>query len=99
MSGLQITTSPIEVRIDGGSSPGKLVVVDGKLSAVIVHLSPADGEGVAAEGWFLEAGFGPCGPLLVTPPGVFATEAAALEWISRQVERARPVDGVPQSPG
>jgi hypothetical protein len=59
---------------------------DGTLAAVVVRVLPeesADGH----EGWYLEAGFGPCSILMTLPPQVFRDKEEAIDWISRQLER------------
>lgn len=80
-----IDTSQVEVLVDGGSSAGILVTTGGKLAAVLVRVSAAEVSETATEGgWFLEAGFGPCGNLKVTAPDVFLSEGDALRWIEIQ---------------
>lgn len=80
-----VDTSTVEVLVDGGSSDGRLVMAGGKLAAVLVRVSAAEVSDTATEGgWFLEAGFGPCGALKVSAPGVFRHEADALRWVEAQ---------------
>jgi hypothetical protein len=77
-----ITTSTIDVLVNGGSSTGRLVIAGGKLAAVLVRVTAAEVSATAVEGgWFLEAGFGPCGALKVSDPGVFRNESDALRWV------------------
>ena len=78
---------PVEVLTDGGSSGGKLVLVEGKLAAVLIEVRPEEtGDSGSPGGWYVEAGFGPCGILMTLPPRVFPDEAEAMEWIGRQIE-------------
>jgi hypothetical protein len=82
-----IETSRVDVRVDGGSSDGMLVMESGKLVAVLVQVSAEDlGDTATEGGWFLEAGFGPCGLVKTAPPDVFSSEVEALRWIERQLE-------------
>ena len=83
-----ITLQPISVMTDGGSNEGQLVLVDAHLVAVFALVTPeetAGGEG-QAEGWFLEAGFGPCGDLMSIRPPVFATLDEAVGWVRTTLE-------------
>jgi hypothetical protein len=74
-----VTFEPAPVMTDGAPQPGRLVMADGALVAVLV---PVDGQaagGVA--GWFVEAGFGPCGNVFTTAPGVFPTLEDVTAWV------------------
>ena len=78
-----ITLQPMPVMIDGGSHEGRLVLAGGSLVAVFARVTAeetAGGQG-QAEGWYLEAGFGPCGSLMSVTPPVFATLDEAVEWV------------------
>lgn len=78
---------PVTVRVDGGSSEGKLVLAEGSLVAVLVKVSAADrGDAAKIGGWFLEAGFGPCGTLSAPSPEVFGTVGEAVEWIQLRLD-------------
>ena len=84
-----IDTSNVDVLVDGGSSDGRLVMAGGKLAAVLVRVSAAEISDTATEGgWFLEAGFGPCGALKVPVPEVFSSEREALLWVETQTREA-----------
>jgi hypothetical protein len=78
-----ITLHPLPVRTDGGSHEGRLVLADGSLVAVFVKVSAEEtaGDGAHAGGWFLEAGFGPCGSLMTVSQPVFATLEDAVAWV------------------
>lgn len=84
---MRIDVSSVEVLVDGGSRPGRIVTADGKLAAILVHVSAADqGRPSARAGWYLEAGFGRCSALLTRSPEPFASERDALLWVSAQVD-------------
>jgi len=79
----QISFEPISVRTDGGSREGWLVLDNTHLVAVFTRVTAEEfsaGQN-QAEGWFLEAGFGPCGPLMTSEPPVFASLEEAREWV------------------
>lgn len=81
-----IDTNRVDVLVDGGSSDGRLVTSGGKLAAVLVRVTAAEVSDTATEGgWFLEAGFGPCGILRTPTPDIFRSEGEALRWIERQL--------------
>ena len=81
-----IDSNQVAVLVDGGSSDGRLVMVGGKLAAVLVRVTAAEISDIATEGgWFLEAGFGPCGVLRSAPPDVFRSEGEALLWVEQQL--------------
>ncbi len=78
---------PVAVRVDGGSCEGKLVLAEGSLVAVLVKVSAADcGDAAKVGGWFLEAGFGPCGTLSAPSPEVFGTVGEAVAWIRLRLD-------------
>jgi hypothetical protein len=84
----RLESHPVEVLTDGGSSGGRLVLAEGKLVAVLVRVEGGEtGEPGSAGGWYVEAGFGPCGILMTLPPQVFPEEAEAMAWIGQQLER------------
>jgi len=54
----KIVFQPIEVLTDSQDRDGRLVLVDGKLAAILVRLSD-DGHDPQLRGtWYIEAGFG-----------------------------------------
>jgi hypothetical protein len=82
-----IDSNQVDVLVDGGSSDGRLVTSGGKLAAVLVKVTAAEVSDTATEGgWFLEAGFGPCGILKTHQPNVFRSEGDALQWVERQLQ-------------
>ncbi len=81
-----IDSNRVAVLVDGGSSDGRLVMAGGKLAAVLVRVTAAEVSDTATEGgWFLEAGFGPCGLLRTPAPEIFRSEGDALLWVERQL--------------
>jgi hypothetical protein len=85
-----IALHPVSIMTDGGSSEGRLVFAGGDLVAVLARVTASEtaGDERHAGGWFLEAGFGPCGDLMTVAPPVFATLDEALRWIRGRL-RAR----------
>ncbi len=79
----EITLQSIPVMADGGSHEGQLVLVDGELAAVfsLVPKEEAAGGESQAGGWFLEAGFGPCGSLMTVTPPIFKDLESAIHWV------------------
>jgi hypothetical protein len=72
----------VRVVTGGGDEDGCLVLADGRLVAVLVHLSAGFYEELAGR-WYLEAGFGPLdGP----EHPVFTDLEAAKAWIRRRME-------------
>lgn len=78
-----ITLQAMPVMADGGSHEGRLVLADGQLVAVFTRVTPEETVGgqERAEGWFLEAGFGPCSGLVSATPPVLASLDEALAWV------------------
>ena len=72
----------MRVAADGNDTEALLVFHEGRLAAVLVHLSH-DHEEVAGK-WFLEVGFG---RLTTVNPPVFADLDEAQDWIARRVTR------------
>jgi hypothetical protein len=56
--GLQISFQPIEVLTASEDREGRLVLVDGKLAAVLVRLSDQAHHPLLCGAWYFEAGFG-----------------------------------------
>ena len=89
----EISLQSIPVMIDGGSHEGRLVLSNGHLAAVLTHVPPKEtvGEQGRAGGWFLEAGFGPCGGMMTLRPEVFASLEEAVEWVRGRLEAEFPL--------
>ncbi|MFC5082575.1 hypothetical protein [Microvirga arabica] len=84
----EITLQPISVMTDGGGHEGQLVLAAGHPVAVLSRVTAEEtlGEREQVGGWFLEAGFGPCGPLMSVTPPVFADLDQALAWVRTRLE-------------
>ena len=84
----EITLQSISVMTDGGGHEGHLVLAAGHLVAVLSRVTAEEtlGEREQIEGWFLEAGFGPCGPLMSVTPPVFTDLEEALAWVRTRLE-------------
>jgi hypothetical protein len=83
-----ITLQAMPVMADGGSHEGQLILADGQLVAVFARVTPEETAGGRGqmEGWFLEAGFGPCGSLMSARPPVLADLDEAVTWVRARLE-------------
>jgi hypothetical protein len=84
-----ISFQRIDVLTDGGAQEGRLVFSEGQLVAVLVHVTEQENSGgpkEGCEGWFREAGFGPCGDLATPHPPVFDTLDKARAWIAERIK-------------
>jgi hypothetical protein len=84
----EITLQSVPVLVDGGPYEGQLVLTDGHLVAVLTQVpaeETAGGERLAG-GWYLEAGFGPCGDIMSITPPVFVSLEEAVEWVRVRLE-------------
>jgi prepilin-type processing-associated H-X9-DG protein len=84
----EITLQPVSVMTDGGGREGNMVLADGHLVAVLSRVTAEEtlGEQGQIEGWFLEAGFGPCGVLMSVTPPVFSDMEQAVAWVRMRLE-------------
>jgi hypothetical protein len=84
---IQITWQPI--RVGGGShdEEGRMVLVNGKLVAILVHLTGPYDNPELRNKWFVEVGFGP----LSGKHELFSTWEEAEAWVYQhcQVQRKR----------
>ena len=78
-----LTFRPVQVATGSDDQEGRLVLADGRLVAVLVHLAGAEHKELRG-GWFLEAGFGSCA---VPAPDVFPTIEDAEAWIGEQLAK------------
>jgi hypothetical protein len=78
----RLKLQPVQVMTGHADSDGRLVLADEQLVAVLVRLEDEE-YGPKRGGWFLEAGFGPCG---VSMPPVFATLDDAVTWLTQQLK-------------
>ena len=81
MIGIRISFQPIEVLTASEDREGRLVLVDGKLAAVLVRLSDQAHDPLLRGAWYLEAGFG----LLDGRHGLFASLEEAVASIKRDL--------------
>ena len=72
---------PTRVATRSANEEGRLVLVDGRLVAVLVRLQDAAHGGLVGS-WYLEAGFGACAD---PRPPVFDTLDAARAWVRRRL--------------
>ncbi len=79
---LELLLRPIPVYTGSGDQDGQLVLVNGRLVAVLVHLDDMSHAGLIGA-WFLEAGFGPCAQV-VAP--IFGNLDDAQSWIRQQFQ-------------
>jgi len=79
----RISFEPVAVLIDEDGDEARLVLVDGKLTAVVALLR-SDVHAPEDRGrWHVEAGFGPCA--FVAGAGVFDSLDAVKAWVERSV--------------
>ena len=77
---MSIHLQPVRVGTDSPDEEGQLVLADGRLVAVLVHLS--DEYEADAGKWFLEAGFGRVNH---PDPPMFADLDEAQGWIEQRL--------------
>jgi hypothetical protein len=75
----------IDVLTDGGSQEGRLALADNELVAVFVRVGKEETAG-KREGWYREAGFGPCSDLATQRPDVFDNLDTAAAWIDERIK-------------
>lgn len=83
MAYASISLQPLLLFLNGDDQEGRLILVDGKLAAVLARL---DSEAHPAEllgQWSLEAGFGPCDP--GGREFLFDTPDEAARWAADRV--------------
>ncbi|GLK80041.1 hypothetical protein [Methylopila turkensis] len=78
---------PVKVETGSADEEGRLVLLNGKLIAVLVRLDDPDHGPVVGQ-WSLEAGFNGVDS---TKPPLFANLAAAERWLGRQLGDLIPV--------
>lgn len=54
----KLTLQPVDVLTASQDREGRLVLIDGKLVAVLVRLSDGDHDPLLRRAWYLECGFG-----------------------------------------
>lgn len=78
---MPLILEPARVATGSTDEEGYLVRADGRLVAVLVRLSDAQGE--LAGRWFLEAGFGRC---VAVDGAVFESLGEAEAWIQERLQ-------------
>jgi hypothetical protein len=76
------------VWIEGDDEEGRLVLVDGKLAAVVARLHDESHPAEHRGRWHLEASFGPCAPS--NRETLFASLADVRRWVERCLADALP---------
>ncbi len=78
----------IQVLTDGGAHEGRLALAGGQLVAVFIPVTKEEtsGDGPGPEGWYREAGFGPCSDLVVQSPPIFDSLEKAAAWIDERIQ-------------
>lgn len=79
---IDVTWQPIRVETGSSEEDGRLVLADGKLVAVLVHLSSEHPQSKLQGQWFVEAGFGP----IFEKYEAFPTFEDAVAWVRQTVE-------------
>ena len=75
---LEVSFQPIPVLIDGQDSQANLILADGQLTAVIVHLDSEAHPPETRGRWRLAVGFGKCN---VLGPPLFKSPEEAGAWV------------------
>jgi hypothetical protein len=79
---VEVTLQAIRVETGTSEEDGRLVLVDGKLIAVLVRLSDEYPQPELHGQWFVEVGLGP----IFQRHEVFSTLEEAIVWIRQTVE-------------
>src|SRR5215213_2098354 len=82
VSMVEVTWEPIRVETGTPEEDGRLVLVNGKLVAVVVRLSDDHLMPDVQGKWFVEAGFGP----LLEKYAIFPTFEAVEAWVRQTFE-------------
>jgi hypothetical protein len=84
---IEITWQPVRVGSGSFDEPGQMIIVNGRLVAILVHLTgPYDNPELEGK-WFIEVGFGPLSGM----HELFSTLEEAEDWVLRHylAERKR----------
>ena len=74
---MEITSQPVRVSVGPLDEEGQMVLVDGTLVAVLVHLTGPTNTPALHGKWFVEAGFSP----LSAQHELFASLEEAEDWV------------------
>ena len=83
-----IAFQPVNIATSSADSEGRLVLVDGRLVAVLVRLRDEIHGGDVQGAWFVEVAFGVLDGRADT--ATFATLEEAAQWIRQLCERRQP---------
>jgi len=80
-----VTTADVEFHIirlfvDDSSRTGRSAYRGGTLIGILIPVTAEEQGAGGTGGWYLEAGFGPCGPMNVATPPIFADLEEAAAW-------------------
>ncbi len=92
---VEVTWLPIQVETGSSEEDGRLILVNGKLVAVLVCLSDANREPNLHGKWFVEAGFGPN----FQKHEVFPTFEAVEAWVRESFENRAQASAEQTHPG
>ncbi len=75
------------VSVYGGSREGRSAFSNGTLVGILIPVTAEESGDGGPGGWFLEAGFGPCGVMTAATPPVFADLTEAAAWFKKMLAR------------
>ena len=82
---MESTWKPVRVGVGNRDEDGRMVMVNGRLVAILVHLTgPYDTPELRGK-WFVEAGFGP----ISGKHELFSTWEEAEAWVHQHCQPAR----------
>ncbi len=79
---MEITWKPVRVGAGTCDEDGRMVLVNGKLVAILVHLTGPYETPALRDKWFVEAGFGP----LSDKHELFSTWEEAEAWVHQHCQ-------------
>ncbi len=82
---MKITWKPVCVGVGNRDEDGRMVMLNGKLVAILVHLTGPYETPELRDKWFVEAGFGP----LLGRHELFSTWEEAEAWVHQHYEAER----------
>lgn len=83
MAYVSISLQTLPAHLDGDDQDGRLILVDGKLAAVLVRLDSEAHPPEVLGCWHLEAGFGPFDP--AGQEFLFDTPDEAARWVADRI--------------
>lgn len=82
---MEITWKPVRVGVGSRDEDGRMVLVNGRLVAILVHLTGPYETPELRDKWFVEAGFGP----LSDKHELFSTWDEAEAWVQQHCQTDR----------